>query len=173
MSSTATGERSGSLKLCSPEPIRKRTGCANHCKLQGARRTTGPRTAIARRINSGFAAMPSRRQVTTPRAIANTNAISQNSGIAAINTDKSSAVPAARRTDALLVARRTHDRTANGKAIAAITVPSRPAVMAPVTGGRSAYMTAAQMRTGLLAMTPRKVKYAAQPANPKPSNITS
>ncbi|CAB5043311.1 unannotated protein [freshwater metagenome] len=107
-----------------------------------------------------------------PKARAKIKAINQNSGIAAIKIESNNAVPAARRTDAVLVANRTQDRTANGNAIAAMTVPKRPAVIAPVTDGSTAYMTAAHTRTGLLTITPRKVKYAAHPANASPSNIT-
>ena len=70
--------------------------------------------------------------------IARINAITHMMGTQAVSAARRIAVPAARRKVPCGREMRTHDRTANGKRIAAIVVPMRPEEIAPAIAGKSA-----------------------------------
>ena len=83
---------------------------------------------------------------------------SQSAGATASTTSTRIAVPADLRRVPFEPAMRTRERSANGRAMAAIVVPIRPPATAPVIAGSRAYATPAHTRTRLLATTSRSAK---------------
>ena len=108
------------------------------CQDHGIKRSTGANTARARRRTMRL--QPAARDITTrtPMAAAATAKSGHRPGTPATTMDTSNAVPAARRTvpDGELI--RIIERTAKGRAMAAIDVPMRPLEIAPLTAGSSA-----------------------------------
>ncbi len=159
-------------RCCTPTSSSSSAGCAASWTVHGSSTTGGTITAMPRLRRTDGRPTPTAAAATTAASTATIQVSGTKAAAIAIVRPVAQAARRARRGGSVNIL--AASRAISGSRAKATAVPSRPAAMAPIATGSSAYAAAAQILTSAERVTRRTARKAKTPASgTQPNRITS